>query len=149
MVSSIHSLGLIAITKPWLSIQFPGLYNDFKSWMKDNGVQREGFKGFVADWFGKIAELAQKYLKWGDSIQAFFSAIVDINSIRLVLAVSTFIHNDWFTCCSEICSIMADLVIYPMLELLRNDKKGAKVVLTERVQELRPSLRTNWVNWKS
>ena len=31
--------------------------------MKDNGVQCEGFKGFVANRFGRIAELAQEYLK--------------------------------------------------------------------------------------
>ena len=59
-----------------------------------------------------------------DSIQGFFSAIVDINRNWLVLAVSTFIHNDWFTCCSEIYSFMADLVIFPMMELLGIDKKG-------------------------
>ena len=125
--SSIHTLGLIAITK-LLSLSHAqhsvSLYNDFKSCIKDNGVQCEGFKGFGANRFGRIAKLAQEYLKWRDSIQAFFSAIVDISSNRLVLAVSTFIHNDWFTCCSEIYSFMADLVIFPMMELLGIDKKG-------------------------
>ncbi len=125
--SSIHTLGLIAIAKllsPSHAQHSVSLYNDFKSWMVDNGHQCDGFKGFVANRFGRIAELAQGYLTYREPIQAFFNAVVDVNSNKLVLAVSTFIQNEWFTCCSEIYSMMGDLLIFPMMELLGIDKKG-------------------------
>ena len=64
--------------------------------------QNAGFKGFTANIFGRIAELAQQYLKLRGSIQAFFDAVIDINSNGLVFAISMFIQNDWFACCSEV-----------------------------------------------
>ena len=69
------------------------LYNDNKSWMANNGQAYEGFRGFLANRFGRIAELVQEYLDHRESIQAFFDAVVDVNSNKLVLAVSTFIQN--------------------------------------------------------
>lgn len=125
--TSIHTLGLIAIAKllsPSHAQHSVSLYNEFKSWMANNGINCDGFKGFVANRFGRIAELAQQYLKWRESIQSFFDAVVDINSNKLVLAVSTFIQNDWFTCCSEIYSKVGELLIFPIMELFGIDKKG-------------------------
>ena len=127
--SSIHTLGLIAIAKllsPSHAQHSVSLYNDFKSWMADNGHQCDGLKGFAAKRFGRIAELALQYLTCHESIQVFFNAVVDINSNKLVLAVSTFIQNDWFTCCSEIYSMTGDMIIFPMMELLGIDQKGTR-----------------------
>ena len=127
--TSIHTLGLIAIAKllsPSHAQHSVSLYTDFKSWMANNNLECHKFKGFVANRFGRIAELAKQYLTWRESIQAFFNAVVDINSNKLVLAVSTFIGNEWFTCCAEIYSWMGDLIIFPLMELLGIDKMGNK-----------------------
>ncbi|XP_013414654.1 uncharacterized protein LOC106176709 [Lingula anatina] len=125
--SSIHTLGLIAISKllsPSHAQHSVSLYNDFKSWMADNNIPCQGFKGFEANRFGRIAELAKEYLSWRESIQTFFDAVVDTNSNKLVLAVATFIQNEWFTCCSEIYTMIGHLIIFPMMELLGIDKMG-------------------------
>ena len=125
--TSIHTLGLIAIAKllsPSHAQHSVSLYTDFKSWMSNNELESHRFKGFVANRFGRIAELAKEYLTWRKSIQEFFNAVVDINSNKLVLAVSTFIQNEWFACCSEIYSMMGDLIIFPFMELLGIDKMG-------------------------
>ena len=127
--TSIHTLGLIAIAKllsPSHAQHSVSLYTDFKSWMKNNELECHGFKGFVANRFGRIAELAKIYLVWRKWIQEFFSAVVDINSNKLVLAVSTFIENDWLTCCSEIYAEIGDLLIFPLMKLLGIDKMGDK-----------------------
>ena len=100
------------------------LYNDYKSWMANTGLAYEGFRGFQTDRFGRIAELAQEYLAHRESFQAFLDAVVDVNSNKLVLAVSTFFQNDWFTCCSEVYSLVGQVMIFPMMELLGLDKKG-------------------------
>lgn len=127
--TSIHTLGLIAIAKllsPSHAQHSVSLFTDFKSWMSNNGLECHKFKGFVANRFGRIAELAKQYLTWRKSIQEFFTAVVDINSNKLVLAVSTFIQNEWFACCSEIYSMMGDLIIFPLMELLGIDKMGKR-----------------------
>ena len=149
--SSIHTLGLIAIAKllsPSHAQHSISLYNDYTYWMASNGVNGECFRGFIANRFGRVAELAQEYLKWREAIQAFFDAVVDINSNKLVLAVSTFIQNDWFTCCTEIYSMMGEHMIFPMMRLLGIDKKGDDK--DERrnwpVQESKHSLRASSLN---
>ena len=127
--NSIHTLGLIAIAKllsPSHAQHSVSLYTDFKSWLSENNLECHKFKGFVANRFGRIAELAKEYLSWRKSIQDFFNAIVDISSNKLVLAVSTFIQNEWFTCCTEIYSMIGDLIIFPLMELLGIDKMGEK-----------------------
>ena len=94
--NSIHTLGLIAIAKllsPSHAQHSVSLYTDFKYWLSENNLECHKFKGFVANRFGRIAELAKEYLSWQKSIQDFFNAVVDINSNKLVLAVSTFIQN--------------------------------------------------------
>ena len=127
--TSIHTLGLIAIAKllsPSHAQHSVSLFTDFKSWMSSNGLECHKFKGFVANRFGRIAELAKEYLKWRKSIQEFFTVVVDINSNKLVLTVSTFIQNEWFAYCSEIYSMMGDFIIFPLMELLGIDKMGKK-----------------------
>ena len=57
--------------------------------MEVQGRDHTGFKGFVANWFGRIAEITQEYLAQRQFILDFFEAVVDVNSNKLVLAVST------------------------------------------------------------
>ena len=44
--------------------------------------------------------------------------MVDINSNKLVLAVSAYIQNDWFLLYSEVYNEMGKLVIFLIIELL-------------------------------
>lgn len=100
--SSIHTLALIAIAKLLSSSHAAhsvSLYNDYTNWMTINGNEH-GFNGFVANRFGRIAELAKQFLKRRKSIIDFFDGIVDENSNKLVLAVATFIQCEWFVCCA-------------------------------------------------
>ena len=124
---SVHTLGLIAITKllsPSHAQQSVSLYDDYKFWMANNGLAYEGFRGFQANSSGRIAELAQEYLARCESTQTFADSVVDVNSNNLALGVSTFIQNDWFTCCSRVYSLVGQVMIFPMMELLGLDKKG-------------------------
>ena len=99
------------------------LYNEFITWMDAHKVKYDGFKGFISNRFGRIAELAKTYLKLKEHILKFFEAVVDENSNKLVLAVSTYIQNDWFQCCTEVYSLIADWVIFPIMDLLGIDKQ--------------------------
>ena len=83
------------------------------------------FKGFVSNRFGRIAELSQIHIIHKDHIKKFFDDVVDINSNNLVLAVSTFIQNDWFTQCSELYTEIGDMVIFPLMEFIGIDNKNA------------------------
>src|SRR5271155_3598520 len=60
----------------------------------------------------------------------FFEAAVDENGNKLVLAVSTFVANEWFVCCTEVYSLIGEQIIFPILELLgidnRQNDKNAK-----------------------
>ncbi|KAL4219994.1 Cullin-2 [Mactra antiquata] len=63
--SSIHTLGLIAIAKllsPSHAAHSVSLYNEYIAWMSANDIPHTGFKGFVANRFGRIAGLAKEYL---------------------------------------------------------------------------------------
>ena len=124
--SSIHTLSLIAISKllsPSHASHSVSLYNEFITWMDAHKVKYDGFKGFISNRFGRIAELAKTYLKLKEHILKFFEAVVDENSNKLVLAVSTYIQNDWFQCCTEVYSLIADWVIFPIMDLLGIDKQ--------------------------
>ena len=57
----------------------------------------------------------------------FFDAVVDINSKKRVIAVSTSIQNDWFLCCARIYSQLGDLFIFPLMSLLGIDGRGSDV----------------------
>ena len=62
--NSIHMLGLLATSKllsPSHASQSVSLYNDFKQWLKNNGIDESVFKGFVANRIGRIAELSREF----------------------------------------------------------------------------------------
>ena len=124
--NSIHTLAQIAIAKllsPSHASHSVSLFNEYKTWMEANNVDHEGFKGFTANRFGRIAEIAKEFLARRQSVFSFFDSVVDINSNKLVLAVSTYIQNDWFLLCSEVYNEMGKLVIFPIMELLGIDNK--------------------------
>ena len=62
--------------------------------MDAEGIEHAGFKDFVANRFGRIAEMAMEFLARKESIMNLFNAIVDANANKLVLAVSTYINNE-------------------------------------------------------
>ena len=66
--------------------------------MEVNNTTHDGFTLFIANRFGRVAELAKEFLKRRETIMAFFDAVVDENVNKLVLAVSTFVANEWFLC---------------------------------------------------
>ena len=104
--TSIHTLGQIAISKlllPSHASHSISLFNEYTSWMEMQGIEKAGFRGFCANRFGRIAEIAREFIARRDSIMAFFEAIVDENANKLVMAVSTYIQNDWFVMCSDVC----------------------------------------------
>ena len=62
--------------------------------MEQEGIERQGFKGFAANRFGRIAQIANQFLKMKDQVLKFFDSVVDINSNKLALAVSVYIQSD-------------------------------------------------------
>ena len=96
---SVHTLAQIALAKllsPSHAAHSISLYSEYTAWMEVQGRDYTGFKGFVANRFGRIAEIAQEYLAQRQSILDFFEAVLDVNSNKLVLAFSTYIQNNWF-----------------------------------------------------
>ncbi|KAK6195771.1 hypothetical protein SNE40_001128 [Patella caerulea] len=125
--SSVHSLGLVALAKlvsPSHSSHSVSMYNEFKEWMSVNGYDSASFTGFDSNRFGRIVGLAREFLKNRDALMAFFDAVVDENSNKLVLAVHTFISNPWFICCNEVYSLIGEILIYPLMDLLGIDGRG-------------------------
>ena len=92
--------------------------------MEQEGIERQGFKGFTANRFGRIAQIANQFPKMKDQVFKFFDFVVDINSNKLVLAVSVYIQSDWFSLCCELYRKIADLVIFPLMDLLGIDERG-------------------------
>ena len=124
--TSVHTLALIAIAKllsPSHAAHSISLYNEYTASMQAHDIAHEGFKGFVANRFGRIAEIAKEYLQRHQSILDFFDAVVDVNSNKLVLAVSTYIQCEWFFCCSEVYTMLGEIVIFPLMDLLGIDKR--------------------------
>ena len=83
-----------------------------KPWMDNNEINHFSFRCSVSNRLGRIEELAEVYLQHREHVRAFFEAVVDVNSNKLVLAVMTFIAIDWFTHCSEIYCKLGNLVIF-------------------------------------
>ena len=105
------------------------------------------FKGFVSNRFGRIAELSKMFILHKDSIKSFFEEVVDANSNNLVLAVSTYIQNDWFIQCSDLYAEFGEIIIFPLMAFLGIDshKKtkskarnwdGVKEFFNQKVSEL-------------
>ena len=104
------------------------LYGDFKLWLETNGLDSEGFKGFCANKFGRIAEISRQFQKYNDTIIQFFDSVVDENcNYRLVLAVYTYIRNSRFFCCVEIYERLGNDLIFPLMDLLGIDHRGDKM----------------------
>ena len=69
--SSIHTLGEIAISKLLSSSHAAhsvSLYSEFVQWMEQESIERQGFKGFIANRFGRIAQIANQFLKMKDQV---------------------------------------------------------------------------------
>ena len=107
--TSIHTLGQIAIAKllsPSHASHSVSLYTEYKGWMDLQYIDHCGFKGFVSNRFGRIAEIAKEFVTW----------TVDKNSNRLILAVSVYIQNDWFIMCSKVYAEIGEIIIFPTIE---------------------------------
>ena len=114
--SFIHTLDEIAISKllsPSHAAHSVSLYSEFVKWMEQEDIERQGFKDFTANRFGRIAQIANQFLKMKDQVLKFFDSLVDVNSNKLILAVSVYIQGDWFSLCCELYRKIADLVIFP------------------------------------
>ena len=125
--SSIHTLGEIAISKllsPSDAAHSVSLYSEFVQWMEQEGIERQGFKGFTANRFSGIAQIANQFLKTKDQVLKFFDSLVDINSNKMVLALSVYIQSDWFSLCCKLYRKIADLVIFPLMDLRGIDERG-------------------------
>ena len=86
--TSIHYLGQIALTKlisPSHAAQLVSLYSEYTQWMSANGIDHEGFHGFTANRFGRIAEISKEFTARRESILQFFDECVNTNSNKLVL----------------------------------------------------------------
>ena len=123
--TSVHTLAQIALAKllsPSHAAHSIYLYNEYTAWMEVQGRDHTGFKGFVENQLGRIAEIAQEYLAQRQSTLDFFEAVVDVNSNKLVLAVSMYIQNNWFLCCSKVYKVFGEIIIFPLMHLLGIDK---------------------------
>ena len=123
--SRIHTLGLIAIAKLFLSSHaeyFISLYHEYIQCMGAEGIEHAGFKGFVANRFGRRVEMAKEFLARKESIMNFFNAIVDANANKLVIAVSICIDNEWFGYCTEIYKKLSEMIISPLIALGIDDQ---------------------------
>ena len=137
--SSIHTLALIAIAKllsPSHAAHSISLYSDYKTWSESEG-QLTGFKGFTANRFGRIAEIAKEFLKNRDLIIKFFDSVVDENANKLVLAVSIYIQNSWFLYCARIYKRLGDDIIFPLMELLGIDNNRQQLSSSRTWQGIR------------
>ena len=126
--SSVFTLGVIAIAKllsPSHASHSVSLYADYINWMEQQNIEKYGFKGFKSNRFGRIAEIACQFLRMRDSILQFFETTIDIHSNKLVLAVSTYVECKWFVMCCELYQLIGDLIIFPLLDLLGIDNRGA------------------------
>ena len=94
--------------------------------MDVNNIDHRGLKDVTANRFGRLAEIAREFIDRQQSILSFFYLVVDINSNKLMLAVSTYIQNDWFVLCSQEYTKIGELTIFPMMKLLGNDSETAE-----------------------
>ena len=88
------------------------------------GIEKSVFKGLCANRFGRIADIAQEFIARRESIIDFFDAIVDKNANKLVMAVGTYIQNNWFLIYSEVYAEIGKMLIFPVMRLLGIDQKS-------------------------
>ena len=89
--------------------------------MESQRFDHDGFKGFTANRFGRIAEMAKEFLSRQQSVMDFFGAVVDTNINKLVFAVSTYIQNDWILYGARIYSQLKDVFIFLLMDLVGID----------------------------
>ena len=77
---------------------------------------------FFANRFGRIAELSREYTNNHALIKRFFEEVVDENANKLVLAVSTYINNEWFALCCKLYTHVGELIIFPLMDLFGIDR---------------------------
>ena len=145
--STIHTLGEIAIStllSPSHAAHSVSLYSEFVQWMEQEGIERQDFKDFTANRFGRIAQIANQFLKMKDQVLKFFDSVVDINSNKLVLAVSVYIQSDRFSLCCELYRKIADLVIFPLIDLLGIYERGKISRMSETGKVCEISLSYNY-----
>ena len=78
--TSIHTLGLIAIAKllsQCHAARSISLYSEYIQRMDENNIEHDGFRGFVANRFGRIAELSKEFRTRKESITKFFDECVN------------------------------------------------------------------------
>ena len=129
--SSIFTLSQIAIAKllsPSHAEQSISHYTQFQEWCAKNELPIKGFKGFVGNRFGRIAHNAKVFLDLHDNISKYFSEVVDETSNKLLTAISHYITNDWVKLCTEVYVFIAEIIIFPLMNILGIDqhKKRSK-----------------------
>ena len=63
--TSVHTLAQIAVAKllsPSHAAHSVSMFNDYTTWMQTQEITHAGLKGFIANRFGRIAEIAKEYL---------------------------------------------------------------------------------------
>ena len=71
--ASIHTLAQIALAKlmsPSHASYSVSLFNMYKTWMNVNNIDHRGFKGFIANRFGRLAEIAWEFIDDGNGSYA-------------------------------------------------------------------------------
>ena len=123
---SIVTLGLMALSKLVSSSHAAvsySMYESYKLWREREGLDNSNFYGFSENRFGRTAALASMFLKHKPDLQRFFAEVVDENSNKLVLAVSTYIESDWFYTGCLVYDFFGTLLIQPLCSLLGVDEK--------------------------
>ena len=123
---SIVTLGLQALSKLLSSSHAAvsySLYEPYKLWREREGLDNSNFYGFSQNRFGRTAALAGMFLKHKSDLLRFFAEVVDENSNKLVLAVSTYIESDWFYTGCQVYDFFGSLLIQPLCSLLGIDEK--------------------------
>ena len=123
---SINSLGLMGLSKLVSSSHAAvsySMYESYKLWREHEGLDNSNFYGFSQNRFGRTAALATMFLTHKADLQRFFAEVVDENSIKLVLAVSTYIESDWFYTGCMVYDSFGSLFIQALCSLLGVDEK--------------------------
>ena len=129
--SSVVTLGLIALSKllstSHASVPY-SLYSTYKLWRSKEGLDTSQFKGYSENRFGMKSYLAKLFLHQKEDLQKFFEHVVDENSNKLVLAVSTFINSEWFVMCCQVYTKFHDILIQPLMKMLGIDDKSKEKI---------------------
>jgi len=101
--SRVVTLGLIALSK-LLSTSHGSLpYSlTYKLGGSKEGLDTSKFKGYSENQFGMKSYLAKLFLHQKEDLLKFFEQVIDENSNKLVLAVSTFINSEWLVICCQV-----------------------------------------------